>query len=99
MVILKVTLDIDDKDWKHRSRSDGGGGGGDDKGRPKRLGNWFAKQSKAGDKLQAQAVAGSTSINTTAGTEVFGGYLTMDRDGGIPPVVRACVEEVEARGK
>ncbi|CDH48410.1 rho gtpase-activating protein 32-like [Lichtheimia corymbifera JMRC:FSU:9682] len=91
--------DVDDKDWKHRSRSEGGGsGGGDDKGRPKRLGNWFAKQSKAGDKLQAQAVAGSTSINTTAGTDVFGGYLTMDRDGGIPPVVRACVEEVEARG-
>lgn len=84
--------DVDDKDWKSRSRSEG-----DDKGRPKRLGNWFAKQSKAGDKLQAQAVAGSTSINNT-GTEVFGGYLTMDRDGGIPPIVRACVQEVESRG-
>lgn len=89
----KKRVDVDDKDWKSRSRSEG-----DDKGRPKRLGNWFAKQSKAGDKLQAQDVAGSTSINNT-GTEVFGGYLTMDRDGGIPPIVRACVQEVESRGK
>lgn len=89
----KKRVDVDDKDWKSRSRNEG-----DDKGRPKRLGNWFAKQSKAGDKLQAQDVAGSTSINNT-GTEVFGGYLTMDRDGGIPPIVRACVQEVESRGK
>ena len=36
--------------------------------------------------------------NPVKGNPVFGGYLQMDANGGVPLVVRLCIEEVEKRG-
>ncbi|KAI9484648.1 Rho GTPase activation protein [Zychaea mexicana] len=84
--------ETDDRDWRHRLKNEP-----DEKGRPKKIGNWFGKPGRTTDKLPPQRIAGNAP-QQPLGNELFGGFLITTKEGDVPPVVRMCVEEVEARG-
>ena len=93
---------MDDRDWRNRYKHEPTTAT-DDKGRlsNKKIGNWFGKpHGRTTDKLPPQSIAGNnvTQQQQRLGNEMFGGFLTMGKDGDLPRVVRMCIEEVEARG-
>ncbi|KAI7851855.1 hypothetical protein BDC45DRAFT_571731 [Circinella umbellata] len=93
--------ELDDRDWRNRHKHEPTTGM-DEKGRPSnnKIGNWFGKpHGRTTDKLPPQAIAGNNiTQQQPLGNELFGGFLTMGKDGELPRVVQMCIEEVEARG-
>ncbi|KAG2196237.1 hypothetical protein INT47_007664 [Mucor saturninus] len=60
-----------------------------------KLTRWFSRSSR-------NSVSNKQHIPTEppppVGKEVFGGYLKLEEGGGIPLVVRSCIEQVDKRG-
>ncbi|KAI9264063.1 hypothetical protein BDA99DRAFT_571571 [Phascolomyces articulosus] len=84
--------EMEEKEWRTRYKNES-----DDKGKPKKIGNWFGKPGRTTDKLPPQPIAGNAP-QQPLGNEMFGGFLTMEKDGGLPRVVHMCIDEVESRG-
>jgi hypothetical protein len=60
------------------------------------LTRWFSKSSRSNSGLSKRNNEATTA--PAPGKEVFGGYLKLEQDGGIPLVVRSCIEQVDKRG-
>lgn len=65
------------------------------------LKRWFSKSSRnsnSNKKIGSNDTASTPPVPTAINKEIFGGYLKLEEDGGIPLVVRLCVEHVDKRG-